>query len=1392
MRRLFKVDSGYHGRGKVVFAWQPDGNYLATAGSNGLVHIFGRTGEQVDEISLSAPGRVLDLQWDRDGSCLAVLQDGNSQMPLWELATKRVAMLETNLKDPTFIAWSKTAPLLAVGTAKGNLMLYDRNQQKKIPVLGKNPKSISCGAWSASGKLALGSDDKTLTISNERGDTEEQTELKHPPFDVQWAKLKSDERGASGVDSTCSINMGGRSLLLYDQEDSDNPLELAFQRKYGEIVEYHWYGDGYIMIGFSSGYLVVVSSHMKEIGSELFSAHFHRERLTSLAYSPVTQRAACAGDSGVKIVDMASWQELPDDSFDLRDEVTSMAFTADGQILTIATATGKVHSFLACMPNIHDQHGSRIAYLSSLREISVVDAVQRPPPTRIEVEVEPAFVALGPSHVAVGMNNAVWFHNVDDGSGGGGGGRGGESAAAAGGAVCKQEYLSTVAKVQLNHEHAAVLTRDGTLTLQQIEPGAEQGSGRGSERTIFPEGGVGGASGSERCTDCALTRDFLIYSTSAGCIEFFYLGEWTALDGCKYVHEPGGKGQRVPIKAIYPNSPGTRVIFVDANNEGFLFNPRSQDDVMRIPQFPATCVKVMWDTADWGVFVAVDSAEFATYVYSPLSIHGPEISKLGPLEVGPEGNTTMPPQSTKIPPGHSLIMAHDGLITCQLTNGQPGEIMSSTHRHTDPAGARDGSKQLYESFSQNLALLRLKTAWRVAARLDSRPQWLALSGKAMEQLDIEMAIRVHRQLGDAGMVLGLERIRHIEDKNQLAGHIATLFDDFDKAQELLLASARPRTALEMRRDLLHWEQALSLARTLAPAEVPELSAEYAKTLEFRGEHDAALTMYESAGRGAVESAGGETREVEVSKELEATSTAGIARTLLRLGEVRRGMRLAQQSGDRQLLCDCGVILEGMKQYGEAAALYESCGQHEKAAQIYILSKDLAKAELLMPRVKTPKLHLQFATAKEAQGDFAAAASSYEAGRDLDSVIRLLLDKLSSPERAFSLVRQSRSAQGAQRVARYAQTVGDSRAAIEFLLMARRSDEAFALAQTHNEMGVYAKVLGAEISPEEAVNIARYYEARSEWADAGTFYAAAAQYAKALKLFLNCGESEMDKAIEVVGKARSDVLTHTLIDFLMGESDGVPKDPNFIFRLYVALGNYAQAAKTAIIIARQEQELGNYKVAHSILFETHRELQEQGIRVPQALRRALLLLHSYVLVKKRVRCADHEGAARMLIRVARNISKFPSHHVPILTSTVIECHRAGLKGSAYEYASQLMRAEYRAQVRQQPDDGHARAREQPPCAPQTLPCELRAHHLPPPPPPPLPLPLPLLPPPSLARRPPPRRSSPSSSARSRPSCARAARARTPTSRAASARSPASSSRRPSSCAPRPRRTSRTAW
>ena len=92
-----------------------------------------------------------------------------------------------------------------------------------------------------------------------------------------------------------------------------------------------------------------------------------------------------------------------------------------------------------------------------------------------------------------------------------------------------------------------------------------------------------------------------------------------------------------------------------------------------------------------------------------------------------------------------------------------------------------------------------------------------------------------------------------------------------------------------------------------------------------------------------------------------------------------------------------------------------------------------------------------------------------------------------------------------------------------------------------------------------------------------------------------------------------------------------------------------------------------------------ELKSHKIKIPNEMANNLLLLHSYIIAKMHIRRGDHIRGARMLVRVASNISKFPSHVVPILTSTVVECHRSGLRSSSFSYAALLMRPEYRDQV-----------------------------------------------------------------------------------------------------------------
>ncbi len=62
--------------------------------------------------------------------------------------------------------------------------------------------------------------------------------------------------------------------------------------------------------------------------------------------------------------------------------------------------------------------------------------------------------------------------------------------------------------------------------------------------------------------------------------------------------------------------------------------------------------------------------------------------------------------------------------------------------------------------------------------------------------------------------------------------------------------------------------------------------------------------------------------------------------------------------------------------------------------------------------------------------------------------------------------------------------------------------------------------------------------------------------QALKHFLRVTDDQSDAAvtmaIETVGQAQDEQLTRLLIDFLMGENDGVPKVFFIIYLIYLAM------------------------------------------------------------------------------------------------------------------------------------------------------------------------------------------------------------------------------------------------
>lgn len=87
--------------------------------------------------------------------------------------------------------------------------------------------------------LALGGDDKMLTISSDNGDTIRQTPLRDSPGHIAFSERKQDVRSQL-LEGTVSCIVNKKIMFLYHIDDPDNPIELAFQSKYGELVNYQW------------------------------------------------------------------------------------------------------------------------------------------------------------------------------------------------------------------------------------------------------------------------------------------------------------------------------------------------------------------------------------------------------------------------------------------------------------------------------------------------------------------------------------------------------------------------------------------------------------------------------------------------------------------------------------------------------------------------------------------------------------------------------------------------------------------------------------------------------------------------------------------------------------------------------------------------------------------------------------------------------------------------------------------------------------------------------------------------------------------------------------------------------------------------------------------------
>jgi len=117
------------------------------------------------------------------------------------------------------------------------------------------------------------------------------------------------------------------------------------------------------------------------------------------------------------------------------------------------------------------------------------------------------------------------------------------------------------------------------------------------------------------------------------------------------------------------------------------------------------------------------------------------------------------------------------------------------------------------------------------------------------------------------------------------------------------------------------------------------------------------------------------------------------------------------------------------------------------------------ADPLVEKITSPNILCMVAKAKEAEKLYREAEKSYERANDWENVIRLNLEFLDNPERAKHVFREKcQLPQCSLMIAQYCETKGAKKEAIEFLILGGKRENAFVIAQSHQEMDEYARIV----------------------------------------------------------------------------------------------------------------------------------------------------------------------------------------------------------------------------------------------------------------------------------------------------------------------------------------------
>lgn len=351
-------------------SFSSDGQYIATASRDGTARLWNLKG-QAQQIFVGHQGDVYNVTFSPDGQLLATASKDRT-IRLWTRSGQTVRILRGHQDDIYDLSWSTDGSFIASASKDGTAIVFDRQGRQRLRFQQHQDSIYAISVSPNSQRIATTSRDGTIRVWTPTG--QQLLVLKGHQgaiFDVSFSP-DGQQIATAGADQTIRLwTLQGQPLQVF-RGHQGAVYDVSFSATGQWLASAS--GDKTIRLWDQTGQsLQVLRGHQGAVFSARFSpqanllatasndedsAHLwhvcsawlarqqrqQQRRITSLSFSVDSQHLVTAWDDGTLSIETQTQPTFKPLQSKLND-VSSLSFQAQKQLLAAATKQGKIHLY---------------------------------------------------------------------------------------------------------------------------------------------------------------------------------------------------------------------------------------------------------------------------------------------------------------------------------------------------------------------------------------------------------------------------------------------------------------------------------------------------------------------------------------------------------------------------------------------------------------------------------------------------------------------------------------------------------------------------------------------------------------------------------------------------------------------------------------------------------------------------------------------------------------------------------------------------------------------------------------------------------------------------------------------------------------------------------------